>query len=357
MQVSQGLELVGEKVKILVDAISDLRKFGLDEEQVPLPELVLVGDQSAGKSSLMSALTEVQLPRDQGICTKCPANIKTSPGETWQCKILLQQEYRYAPPRGKIHVTKANPFAPWVPQDLEIKEFNTTSNKDELEHNIKWAQIALLNHDEDYRQFIPGKGARAEGDYKYERDHTAAKFSPNVIAIEISGPGLPSLSFYDLPGIFRFAAVPEEQYLAEVIENLAKKYIRKTHAIIIWTLAMKTDPSNSSTGKVIQDCNASDRTIGVLTNPDHLHARHTDYEKILHGQAHVVGHGYFVTRQPDESFDLYAPNYHARARQEERAFFATGLWVGEWSEFQHRCGTAVIQEFLSQKLAEQIYRR
>jgi len=86
----QGLEFVGSKVKILVDAISDLRRYGL-QHVVELPELVLVGDQSAGKSSLMSALTEVKLPRDQGICTKCPANIKTSPANKWSCKISLVQ--------------------------------------------------------------------------------------------------------------------------------------------------------------------------------------------------------------------------------------------------------------------------
>lgn len=143
----QGLEFVGSKVKLLVDGISELRKFGL-QHVVALPELVLVGDQSAGKSSLMSALTEVKLPRDQGICTKCPANIKTSPAETWSCKISLQQEYRYSPSNRitEATVTKNNPFPPWVTQDLEEKLFMVTENKDDLEDGIKWAQLALLNH-------------------------------------------------------------------------------------------------------------------------------------------------------------------------------------------------------------------
>lgn len=351
----QGLEFVGKKSSLLINAISDLRKFGL-QHVVELPELVLVGDQSAGKSSLMSALTEVQLPKDQGICTKCPANIKTAPGDTWSCKVVLQQDYKYQQPRGKITVTQRSPFAPWVEQQSEVKEFNTIYDKSELEVNIKWAQIALLNHDEDYRLFIPGQGRRALGlgDYQKEREKAEAKFSPNVIAIEITGPELPALSFYDLPGIFTYAAKPEEQYVADVIRNLAIKYIKKPNALIIWTLAMKTDPSNSSTGKVIQDCKASSRTIGVLTNPDHLRARHIDYEKILNGTAHVVGHGYFVTKQPGEDANIEGPHYHALAREQEREFFNTGLWQGEWSQFQKRCGTTIIQEFLSIKLSEEI---
>jgi hypothetical protein len=361
-QIPTGLEFVGQKVKILVDAINDLRLYGLDHV-VQLPELVLVGDQSAGKSSLMSALTEVQLPRDQGMCTKCPANIKTSPADTWSCKVSLQQYWKYANPLCKVvdmrTVTKKNPFPLWVEQKLEVKAFKTIYDKSELQEVMKWAQIALLNHDEDYKLFVPGTGNRAHNNnYEYESDHAVARFSPNVIAVEISGPGLPSLSFYDLPGIFRVAPDPKDQYLAKVIENLAIRYIQRPGALIIWTLAMKTDPSNSSTGRVIQDCNAGDRCIGVLTNPDHVQVRHVEYEKILRNQAHIVGHGYFVTRQPGDTFDLHAPNYHARGREEEIEFFDSDpLWTGDWRQFRDRCGSLAIQKYLSQEFAKEISKR
>ena len=354
----QGLEFVGRNVKLLVDATSELRKFGLDHV-AHLPELVLVGDQSAGKSSLMSALTEVSLPRDQGICTKCPANIKTSPADTWSCKISLQQYYRYTNPgpRGvdSKHVTRNNPFPPWQEQELEVKDFLTIIDKSGLEDGIKWAQIALLNHDVDHTLFIPGVGSRGRGSFQRERESAEAKFSPNVIAVEISGPDLPALSFYDLPGIFQIAAHPEDQYLAKVIENLAIKYIDRPNALIIWTLAMKTDPSNSYTGKVIQNRNATSRCVGVLTNPDHVAARHIEYEKILEGQAHIIKHGYFVTRQPGPESALTGPDYHALARQEEVEFFDSDtLWTNEWRQFRSRCGTTAIQQFLSRELAKQI---
>jgi GTPase SAR1 family protein len=358
----QGLEFVGSNVKLLVDAINKLRRFGLDHV-VQLPELVLVGDQSAGKSSLMSALTEVSLPRDQGICTKCPANITTSPADLWSCKVSLQQYYRYVHPgpRGvdSKSVNKKNPFPPWVEQDLEVKEFKTIYDKSELEEVIKWAQIALLNHDIDHRLFVPGSGRRAQGDFQQEKAIAEAKFSPNVIGVEISGPGLPALSFYDLPGIFRVAPNPRDQYLAKVIENLAIKYITRENALIIWTLAMKTDPSNSSTGKVIQDCHAAQRCVGVLTNPDHVAVRHLEYEKILEKQAHIVKHGYFVTKQPGEDSKLqHGPTYHAEARREEMEFFdSEELWTGDWNRFRKRCGTLAIQKFLSRELAGQIMDR
>ncbi|OBT59785.1 hypothetical protein VE03_10532, partial [Pseudogymnoascus sp. 23342-1-I1] len=83
-----GLHIVGRRVQVLVDAINDIRGMGLDY-LVDLPQLVLVGDQSAGKSSLMGALAEIHLPQDSGCYTRCPTHIKTGHAETWSCKISL----------------------------------------------------------------------------------------------------------------------------------------------------------------------------------------------------------------------------------------------------------------------------
>ena len=45
-----GLHIVGRRVQVLVDAINDIRGMGV-EHLVDLPQLVLVGDQSAGEST------------------------------------------------------------------------------------------------------------------------------------------------------------------------------------------------------------------------------------------------------------------------------------------------------------------
>lgn len=353
----QGLEYLGRNVKLLVDAISDLQTFGLSHV-VGLPELVLVGDQSAGKSSLMSALTEVQLPRAQGICTKCPANITTSPAEEWSCKVSLQQNYRYDPRRKADvkSVKKSDPFPPWIRQNLVVTDFITLSDKSQLEEAVMWAQLALLNHDVDPSAFVPGSGHRTLNGFNHEKDRAIAKFSPNLIAIEISGPDLPSLSFYDLPGIFTFTAREEDQYLSNVIQNLAEDYIKRPNALIIWVVAMKTDAANSHSGKVIRECRARDRAVGVLTNPDHVFQKHDEYERILRGDDYQLEHGYFVTKQPGDGAHIPpGPDYHAIARQQEIDFFDSAPpWTQEWKEFRHRCGTRPIQKFLSYELARQI---
>ena len=53
-----------------IDLIDNLRHLGL-EKDVALPSIVVVGDQSAGKSSTLEAISGIQLPRGSGRCYTC----------------------------------------------------------------------------------------------------------------------------------------------------------------------------------------------------------------------------------------------------------------------------------------------
>lgn len=44
-------------------------------EYVSLPQLVVVGDQSSGKSSVLEGLTKLSFPRDSGLCTRFATQI------------------------------------------------------------------------------------------------------------------------------------------------------------------------------------------------------------------------------------------------------------------------------------------
>lgn len=360
--IGGSLQIVGEKVKLLVDAIEDLRKLGLREIDTELPELVLIGDQSAGKSSLMGAIAEINLPKNKGMCTRCPANIKTSSSEdgSWSCVVSLHENYYHSQEQRRTLVpTKNQPFPPWkenIDQTLNIRPFKTIFDKAELEEVLKWAQIALLNPSQDYRLFVPGSGSIAQHGLKDDHKNEA-DFSPNVVAIEISGPGLPALSFYDLPGIFVSAPNKDEQYLIKVFENLAAKYIKKQNALIICAITMSADPGTSRASAIIGQHKAENRTIGVLTMPDRLSkgSTHMDYDSILRGKTHILPRGYFVTKQPDNNFKPEEFDYHVQAREEEESFFnSDSRWTGEWQDFRHRCGTRAIQTYLSQEFARLI---
>ena len=55
--------------------------------EIDLPQIVFVGKQSAGKSSIVEAVTGIQLPRNHGTCTRCPIEVTTSKDEAWSCRI------------------------------------------------------------------------------------------------------------------------------------------------------------------------------------------------------------------------------------------------------------------------------
>jgi len=52
---NNSLGLLGAGMKVLLHAINDLSRHGIDTT-IPLPKIVVVGNQSAGKSSLIEAI-------------------------------------------------------------------------------------------------------------------------------------------------------------------------------------------------------------------------------------------------------------------------------------------------------------
>ncbi|KAI9645109.1 hypothetical protein NHQ30_005843 [Ciborinia camelliae] len=216
-----GFRIISKDPQVLIEALSELEDHDV-EHVVDLPKIIVIGDQSVGKSSLIGRISGMYLPKNSGCCTRCPANIITKAADTWSCTISLRQKYGYGKPRIPVRdrdVTKNNPFPPWFQQELVTKEFIKITDKTKLEECMKWAQIALLNHNHDYQQFIPGSGSQ----YARNITTTEADVTPNVVKVEISGPNLPTLSFFDLPGIISNTPKNDQRYLIKVFENIAKK--------------------------------------------------------------------------------------------------------------------------------------
>lgn len=65
-------EKIGDPV--LLDKIDKLFACNVGE-YIDLPQLVVLGDQSSGKSSVLEGLTRLPFPRDSGLCTKFATQI------------------------------------------------------------------------------------------------------------------------------------------------------------------------------------------------------------------------------------------------------------------------------------------
>ncbi|KAI1499914.1 P-loop containing nucleoside triphosphate hydrolase protein [Biscogniauxia marginata] len=346
---------IGMKLKACNDTLGDLQQLGVSHVAA-LPELVLVGDQSAGKSTLMSGLARVNLPRSAGVGTRCPLHIRLigSNNAHWSCTVSLQQDYDFQPPPGgrikKSDVTNTNPFPPWVKKShRDTKMFKTIFDQTEIEEVLRWAQVAILNHNRSHELFIPGEGAVAKevalADATRETD---AQFSPNIVALEIKGPGLPDLSFYDLPGVFLSPDQEEDEYVVKVVRNLTRDYIRREKAIIMWALPMNADPENSISLGIIREAKAADRTIGIMTKADKLaEDNESQWLAMFKGAKQSVGHGFFATsRPPEDSLD--------QAVKWEELFFSreVGSWPIEFDDYADRCGVELLRSYISVQLGE-----
>ena len=69
---------------------------------------------------------------------------------------------------------------------------------------------------------------------KEQAERAEAQFSPNTVALEVRGPDLADLNFYDLPGVFITAKRDEDRFLERVVKNLTCDYISRPNAIILW---------------------------------------------------------------------------------------------------------------------------
>jgi GTPase SAR1 family protein len=357
-----GLHVLGRGVKELVQKVQALRHLGVEDLVLPLPKIVVVGDQSTGKSSLIEGMSEIKVPRSAGTCTRCPLEINLTesldPESQWSCEVYLHKKYVYQGTLSTSHgprkniaksegATRNRPLGPWVEQDSEDLPFASLNDKDKVVDALERAQLATLNPGSSYEKYKPGNTI-------LDRGHQV-KFSPNVIRLDISGPGLPNLSFYDLPGVINVTDVTEEAYLVDLVRNLVKEYIKAENCINLLALTMTHDAANSSAFGLIKELKAEARTMGCLTKPDRREPGEAldQWVQILHGQKYQLGFGYHVIKNnPNPRVD------HATARREEAAFFSENEpWTTELSAYSDRFGTLQLQSALSQHLTEQIRTR
>ncbi|CAG8649295.1 632_t:CDS:2, partial [Acaulospora colombiana] len=271
------------KASKYVEILNQLRRTGTQFE-VNLPTIVFCGNQSAGKSSLLEAISGVALPRSDGTCTRCVMELRLIESEEpWECQISLRHEYdeNDKPLRSK-----------------EIKFGNKICDPKDVELMARRAQKALLNPLNDSDQYIDWSFEN----YEEDPNSNKLKFTKNVVCLEIRGKGVPNLSLIDLPGIIRHTEKIEDRKFVQMIEDLVNSYIKKEESIIVATISCKDEIDNQvmvTLAKTVDPLGS--RTLGVLTKPDMIEAgTHEPWLKIMRGEAHKLSLGYYIVKNPNK---------------------------------------------------------
>jgi GTPase SAR1 family protein len=322
-----------------MNLVKKLRAVGA-QALVDLPRIAVIGNQSAGKSSLVEAISGIKVPRDAGTCTRCPMECTLSQSSRdmpWQCQISLRFEFD---DRGeRLDEARQMHFGAVIYQ------------REEVELRIRRAQLAILHPKVPYTEFLNLEETtiRDSGGIK---GWEALEFSKNTVCLEITGPDVTDLSFVDLPGIIQYHK--KSPHMVKVVEDMVASNIQG-NCLILVALPMSDDIENQKAAQLAKDVDPDGvRTIGVLTKPDCLGEGNSKSKQlwldVIEGNRHQLTHGYYCTRQPGDD-DRAEGITSEQARQREMQFFNTEApWRS--SKKRERFGTTNLARRLSELLMQ-----
>ena len=103
---------------VLLEKIDRLFACGVGG-YIALPQIVVVGDQSSGKSSVLEGLTNLPFPRDSGLCTRFATQITFRRTEQTSISVSIIPAGNASPE----HVTTLQGWAKTDLEKLDAKSF------------------------------------------------------------------------------------------------------------------------------------------------------------------------------------------------------------------------------------------
>ncbi|KAF8733469.1 hypothetical protein RHS02_07334, partial [Rhizoctonia solani] len=327
----------GMRQRKLLDLVNRLHNTGIQAE-IDLPQICVVGSQSAGKSSLIESISGIKLPRATGTCTRCPTECRLKfSEEPWTCTVHLRF----------LKDASGNDINP-----VRNIMFGTVINrKTDVEDRLRRAQLAILSPGIDSSLFLRDPLPRTSS--------TTVAFSENFVSVEISGPDVTDLSFCDLPGIIANVREGSDESDIELVKRLVTSYIRKESCIILLTVTCETDFENQGARSLAKQHDPDGkRTIGVLTKPDRIESgEEQKWLAFVRGETEVLSKGWFCVKQPSPS-ELEERLSWSEARQREQDFFGTNHpWATQSLAVRQHFGTARLTTRLSEILSDLIQTR
>ncbi|XP_051237604.1 dynamin-1-like protein isoform X3 [Dicentrarchus labrax] len=220
---------------------------------IQLPQIVVVGTQSSGKSSVLESLVGRDLlPRGTGIVTRRPLILQL---------VHIDQEDRRK--TSEENESKKNGRLYRGIDGEEWGKFLHTKNK-------------IYTDFEEIRQEIEAETERISGNNK--------GISDEPIHLKIFSPHVVNLTLVDLPGITKVPVGDQPKDIEIQIKELILKYISNPNSIILAVTAANTDMATSEALKVAREVDTDGRrTLAVVTKLDLMDAG-TDAMDVLMGR-------------------------------------------------------------------------
>ncbi|KJA20646.1 hypothetical protein HYPSUDRAFT_42960 [Hypholoma sublateritium FD-334 SS-4] len=279
-----------------------------------LPRVVVIGGQSSGKSSLVEAVSGIDVPRDSGTCTRCPmVCTMSSDVDAWSCSIAISHEF--AADGQPLALPATTPFGPPVIQD-----------KGAVELWIRRAQAAVLSPHRPPADFARMSEAEIRLNARADQARILP-FSKNAVQVSVNDPLATDLSFVDLPGLIQNA----EADLIAIVRSLVESYVEGKNTLIVIAMPMSDDIEMMQAVVIAADADPDkERTIGVLTKPDTLTKGATGtrekWRAVLEGREHATTHGYYCVRLPDDDERQRKISAAEAQRTAARFFDSTAPW-------------------------------
>ncbi|MBE3041346.1 dynamin family protein, partial [Candidatus Bathyarchaeota archaeon] len=311
MKEADSTVLESQEHRDLLDIVDKLRSGGVSR-YIDLPQIVVCGDQSSGKSSVLEAISGMAFPAKDNLCTRFATEVILRRAPTSAVSFSI------APAADRSQAEKE-----------KLRAFSSTGSLDTLD----------LGQVVDDARSLMGVGEQKA-------------FSSDVLRVELSGPSQPHLTMVDLPGLFRAGNLEQSAEDADLVKNLVLSYMKRQRTIILAVVSAKSDFALQEVTQLARELDPKGhRTLGLITKPDTLDEGSDSemaYLKLAQNNDVHFRLGWHVLRNRD--FGTRTATLEERNRAEMQ-FFSHGVWT---SMSPSHLGVTTLRKRLTSVLHDQV---
>ncbi|KAJ4194581.1 hypothetical protein NW759_016514 [Fusarium solani] len=305
-----------------LNQIEQIRANGVGE-LISLPQLVVCGDQSAGKSSVLEGITGIPFPRQDGLCTRFPTEITLRHCSTAQTIVASIRPHSSRPQQ--------------VQQALKAYR-KDVKDLSELP--------SIIN---DVSKLMGLRG------FTDSDDDNA--FASDALRIEISGPIGLHLSVVDLPGLISVSNEEQSDDDVGAVRDMVASYLQNSRTIVLSVLQASNDIANQGIIKLARQFDPDGgRTVGIITKPDLINeGTESKIARVAKNLDNIkLKLGFFLLKNPSPSELEQGLDMDARSRRELQ-YFSSPPWASQGLDAE-RIGAEKLRVFLQDLLDTHIER-